>query len=79
VILTLDGTGYRIQRGAESGTGSISVDGDEVEFYGSNMCDGRGTYTWSLEDGRLRFTEVVHDPCDRTNVLLRGTFGRVDD
>ena len=79
VILTLDGTGYHIQRGPASGSGRISVAGDEIEFYGSNLCDGDGTYTWSFDDGRLRFTEVVSDPCDgRTVVLLRGTFGRVE-
>jgi len=79
VILTLDGTGYHIQRGSHSGNGRISVDGDEIEFYGSNLCDSRGTYTWSFENERLRFTEIVEDPCDgRTVVLLRGTLGRVD-
>jgi hypothetical protein len=79
VILTLDGTGYHIQRGPASGSGRIAVDGDEIEFYGSNLCDGQGTYTWSFEEGRLRFTEIVADPCDgRTVVLLRGTFGPVD-
>jgi hypothetical protein len=79
VILTLDDGGYRIQRGPAGGSGRISVEGDEIEFSGSNLCDGSGTYTWMLDDGRLRFTEIVADPCDgRTSVLLRGTFGRVD-
>jgi hypothetical protein len=80
VVLTLDGTGYHIQRGPESGSGRISVDGDEIEFYGSNRCDGRGTYEWSFEDERLRLTEIVEDPCGgRTDIFLRGTFGRVDE
>jgi len=79
VTLTLDGGGYHIQRGPASGSGRISVDGDEIEFFGSGLCNGSGTYTWAFEDGRLRFTEIVADPCDgRTSVLLRGTFGRLD-
>lgn len=80
IVLTLDGTGYHIQRGAAGGSGRISVDGDQIEFSGSNLCSGSGTYTWSFENERLRFTEIVADPCDgRTIVLLRATFGRVEE
>jgi hypothetical protein len=77
VHLTLRDTGYHIQRGPAAGSGRISVTGDQIEFFGSNLCDGRGTYTWSFEEERLRLTEI-DDPCSgRTDVFLRGTFGRV--
>lgn len=81
VILTLGGTGYNIQRAGNIGSGSIRVDGSEVRFSASTLCDGTGGYTWALEDGRLRLTEIEAeaDPCSgRTDVLLRGTFGRVE-
>ena len=81
VILTLGGTGYNIQRAGNIGSGSIEVDGTHVRFSGSTLCDGIGGYTWAIEDGRLRLTEIEAeaDPCSgRTDVLLRGTFGRVE-
>lgn len=80
VLLTLRDNGYRIQRGPASGAGRISVDGDAITFSGSNLCDGAGTYAWAIEDERLKLTEIEEDPCDgRTDVLLLGTFGRVDE
>jgi hypothetical protein len=79
VRLTLRDTGYHIQRGPESGSGRISVTAGQIEFFGGSRCDGRGTYTWSFEEDRLRFVEV-DDPCSgRTDVLLLGTFGRISD
>lgn len=79
VLLTLDGTGYNIQRAGNFGSGAIEVIGDRIRFFNSTLCDGEGVYTWAFEDDRLRLTEVEEDPCSgRTDVLLRGTFGRVD-
>jgi hypothetical protein len=78
VILTLDGNGYHIQRGPEAGAGRISVTGDTIEFSGSNICPGVGTYTWAIVEGRLRL-EIVDEPCTgRSPALARGTFGRLD-
>lgn len=78
VLLTLRDTGYRILRAGEMGSGSIAVDGAVITFFGSSRCAGIGQYRWAIEEGRLRLTEI-DDPCSgRTDVLLRGTFGRVD-
>jgi hypothetical protein len=77
VLLTLDETGYNISRAGNFGAGRIEVTGDRIRFYDSTLCDGQGIYAWGFEDGRLRLTEVEDDPCSgRTDVLLRGTFGR---
>jgi hypothetical protein len=79
VLLTLDGTGYNIQRAGELGSGGIFVEGDEIRFLASTRCAETGLYRWNIEEGRLRLTEIEDDPCTgRTDVLLRGTFGRVD-
>ena len=79
VLLTLQDHGYRIQRGGDVGSGRISVDGDRITFSHSNLCDGVGVYTWAIEDDRLRLTEIEEDPCSgRPDVLLLGTFGRVE-
>ena len=51
--------------------GSIAVRGDEIEFFDSDACDGRGSYRWSLEDGALTFT-VVRDGCPGRKQLLDG-------
>jgi hypothetical protein len=79
VLLTLEGTGYNIQRAGNIGSGQIEVTSDQIRFFDSTLCDGEGVYTWTFEEDRLRLTEIEEDPCSgRTDVLLRGTFGRVD-
>lgn len=79
VVLTLDGNGYHIQRGPESGGGRISVSGTTITFSGSTLCPGVGTYTWSIPEGRLRL-EIVEDPCDgRVPALARGTFSSLEE
>lgn len=79
VYLTLLGNSYGLQVGSASGGGSIAVDGDRIEFFGSNRCDaGSGSYTWAIEDGRVKFTEVGEDPCGRADYLPLGTWGRAD-
>lgn len=78
-LLTLDGNGYNITRAGNIGSGAIEVIGDQIRFYGSSLCDGEGIYAWTIEDERLRLTEVQEDPCTgRSEVFLRGTLGRVD-
>jgi hypothetical protein len=77
LFLTLDGNGYAVQVPGESGGGRIFVEGDRITFSNSNRCDGTGTYTWSIEDDRLRFSLIGEDPC-RARFLLRGSYGRVD-
>ena len=77
--MTLQGTGYSVQVPGESGAGRIFVDGDQITFSGSTPCpDFSGTYTWSIEEERLRFTLIGDDPCGRKDFLLRASFGRTD-
>jgi hypothetical protein len=77
-LLTLDGNGYNITRAGNIGSGAIEVIDDQIRFDGSSLCDGEGIYTWTIEDERLRLTEVQEDPCTgRSEVFLRGTLGRV--
>ncbi len=80
LFLTLDGNGYTVQAADGFGAGRIFVEGDQITFSNSNRCDGdpAGTYTWGLENDRVRFTLVGEDPCGRAAFLLRATFGRVD-
>ena len=71
--LVLQGTSYqaRVQGTPETGSGTISVDGDTIAFYGSDRCpdDPGGTYTWVIEDGTLTFTLVGQDACGRKGFL----------
>lgn len=81
VTLTLQGTGYSLQIGPELAAGSIAVEGDQIEFFGSSRCVGAGSgfYTWGIEeDGRLRLTLIGEDACDRDTYLRRGTWRRLD-
>jgi hypothetical protein len=78
VTLTLSPSGYQVDRGLGFGHGAISVDGDPIRFFGSDLCDGQGTYTWSIEAGVLTFTPENDDPCDgRSAVLIDRTYERV--
>jgi len=78
VLVTLRDTGYRIQRAGEMGSGSISVEDDVITFFGSSRCASVGRYTWAIEDGRLRLTEIDDSCSGRDEVFRLGTFGRVD-
>jgi hypothetical protein len=79
LLLTFQGTGYSIQVPGELGAGRIFVDGDRITFSAAGPCpDGTGTYTWAIEDERLRFTLIGEDPCARKDFLLLATFGRAD-
>lgn len=75
VLLTLDGITYRIRRGPNSGSGRISVDGDQIEFSGSSLCSGTGSYTWVRQGDELTFTSIGTDPCGgRSGPLLGGNW-----
>ena len=70
VELRLQETRYGITRGAGAHPGKISVGGDRITFYASDICDGTGIYRWSLADGKLTFRSVEPDPCGgRADVL----------
>jgi heat shock protein HslJ len=71
--------GYTIQRGGNRGSGMVTVEGDHIEFHGSSLCQGSGTYTWVVEDDTLTFTMVGTDPCSgRSEVLVPGSFQRYE-
>lgn len=79
VDLTLQ-VGYTIQQSpGERGSGQVTVEGDAIEFYGSNLCEGSGDYTWTVEGDVLTFTMIGTDPCSgRSDVLVPGSFRRYD-
>ena len=78
VQLSLRGIVYRIYRGGDSASGTISVVGDEITFSGSSLCDGVGTYTWLIEGESLTFTAAEPaDPCGGRLPVLDGvTYSR---
>lgn len=65
--LTLRGSLYEanIEGSSQTGTGRIAVEGDTIEFHGSEFCadDPGVVYTWAIEDGTLTFTATEDDPC----------------
>lgn len=62
---------YRIVRGGNSGAGSVSVDGDRIEFFDSSLCSGTGVYRWTITDGTLSFFPIETEPCTgRAEALL---------
>jgi hypothetical protein len=56
--------------------GHVSVSGDTITFFGSNVCTGTGTYRWSRTDGGLAFVRLTPDPCPRARILPAGTWRR---
>jgi hypothetical protein len=72
VTLTLRDGRYAIRRGPAAGTGSLSATASEAVFANSNLCDGDGVYTWSIEDGALTFTSATSDPCGGRSEVLDG-------
>jgi hypothetical protein len=69
VTLRVQASSYtitRVIRGfAARGSGQVEVDGDEIVFSRSNLCDGDGRYRWAIEGNVLRFTPLAPDPCPR--------------
>lgn len=52
--------------------GDIKVVGGTIIFSGSNICDGTGTYRWSIESEALTFTASDGDPCPGRSEVLDG-------
>jgi hypothetical protein len=73
VTLSLNGNSYTISRGDSAGSGRISVEGDIIRFSGSNICDGEGTYRWTIEGDTLmlEITEAG-DPCSGRREVFEG-------
>lgn len=63
--LSIRETTYRIVRGTNTATGSVRVTGDQIEFFGSDLCNGSGFYRWAISDvGALSFFPTATEPCD---------------
>jgi len=77
-VLTITDFKYTIER-LGMGTGAVEVDGDQIAFFGSNLCSGRGTYQWSIDAGTLTLTAVGADPCANRADAIRGRpFTRIE-
>jgi hypothetical protein len=77
-VLTITDFKYTIER-LGIGTGSIEVTGDQIAFFGSNLCSGRGTYQWSIDAGTLTLMAVGADPCANRADAIRGRpFTRIE-
>ena len=77
-VLTITDFKYTIER-LGMGTGAIEVNGDQIVFFGSNLCSGRGTYHWSIDAGTLTLTAVGADPCpNRADAIRSRPFSRVE-
>lgn len=76
VSLVLAPSRYTIQRGADSAQGGIGVLGGRIQFKGSNLCAGIGTYGWSINGNSLEFGSGA-DPCQGRSEVLNGqTYNR---
>jgi len=77
-VLTITDFKYTIER-LGIGTGAIEVHGDQIDFFGSNLCSGRGSYTWSIDNGTLTLTAAGPDPCpNRADAIRDRPFTRLE-
>ena len=72
--LTLIPGYYKIARGGAGGGGRIAVTGNLIEFFGSDLCEGSGTYAWVVDGDRLTLTPQDADPCGRASALANVTY-----
>jgi len=71
VELRIHGTTYGTTHGAESAAaGKITVDDDEITFFGNNFCNGVGSYRWARSGDQLTFTSVSPDQCGGRNGII---------
>jgi hypothetical protein len=54
---------YRITRDGNTGSGSISVNGDVIRFMAGTICDRDGDYRWTIDGGVLTLDPVEPDGC----------------
>ena len=77
-VLTITDFKYTIER-LGLGTGSIEVQGDQIRFFGSNLCSGDGIYRWSIDNGTLTLAPVGADPCaNRADAIRSRPFTRME-
>ena len=70
VTLDLAEHSYRVHRGPDVVGGRIAVRGDEIDFSHSTVCEGTGTYRWTLAASSLMFTPIQRDACPRRAEVL---------
>jgi hypothetical protein len=74
-MLTFGKNFFRIERAQGQGGGHIEVEGGTIRFSGTDLCNERAEYTWSITDGSLTLTVVGEDPCGgRADALAGKTF-----
>jgi hypothetical protein len=80
VVLTLRESGsYHVRRGVAQGFGAVSASagGAQLDFFGGDPCQERGSYEWSVQGDTLTFTPIGEDGCPgRTAVLDNLTYSR---
>ena len=77
-VLTITDFKYTIER-LGIGTGSIEVSGDQIRFFGSNLCSGDGIYSWSIAGGTLTLAPAGTDPCaNRADAIRNRPFTRLE-
>jgi hypothetical protein len=65
VDLNIRGTLYFINHGAFGASGTASVEGEIIRFESGSVCDGVGTYRWTIEGDTLTFAVTeAGEPCD---------------
>lgn len=72
VTLTLRDGAYTIRRGPARGSGRVEATTAEALFSGSDLCDGTGTYTWTVQGETLSFVSVSKDACGGRSEVLDG-------
>jgi len=77
-VLTITDFKYTIER-LGTGTGSVEVSGDQIRFFGSNLCSGDGIYSWSIAGGTLTLAPAGTDPCaNRADAIRNRPFTRLE-
>jgi len=61
-VLDISPNRYNLRR-VGGGSGPIEVRGDRITFLPSSLCDGRGTYQWTISGEELTLTMVEKDQC----------------
>ena len=76
-VLVVRDTGFTIRAYGTQGSGSLVVNGDEIDFFNSGPCPGPvGRYQWTLTGGTLHFAALNADPCDRKGFLANQSYTR---
>jgi hypothetical protein len=79
--LTLEPTTYRLVSADGASSGRVVVNGDEIDFFGADVCGlrlpkGVGPYRWTLVGEILHFEALALDPCGRAAVLADADYHR---